>query len=183
MGKCQVPGGDYLWPKWACKWRRECWNGAERMNETDWRIERRTEGGSRRLVRDASPARTTRCRFTRSKSANSEDPFTIRDNHDVGMDRVAFGDGPLANGGQGLPLRATERAVNTPIVISDPFTTVEGAKIILVVFGRISITLLCRINDFRWEFCSAARTAPDPAYQPRLHRVQNLFPRNTGSFF
>ena len=46
-----------------------------------------------------------------------------------------------------------------------------------------SITLLCRIIEFRGKVCSAARTAPDQTYQPRLDRVQHLFPRNTRSFF
>ena len=44
---------------------------------------------------------------------------------------------------------------------------------------KFSITRLSGINDFRGE----SRTAPGQTYQPRLHRGQNLFPRNTRSFF
>ena len=42
-----------------------------------------------------------------------------------------------------------------------------------------NITLLRGIHDFRLEFRPAARTAADQSYQPRLHRMQHLFPRNT----
>src|ERR1035438_8574338 len=59
--------------------------------------------------------------------------------------------------------------------------TQEGHDLLLPAGGNI--TLLSRINDFWWEFCSAAVTVPGQAYQPRLHRMQNLFPRNTRSFF
>lgn len=46
-----------------------------------------------------------------------------------------------------------------------------------------SITLLCRVVIFPLKFCVAARAGPEQANQPRLHRVQHLFPRSTRSFF
>src|ERR1017187_431205 len=46
-----------------------------------------------------------------------------------------------------------------------------------------NITLLRGVYYFRLELRPATRTAADQPHQPRLHRVQRLFPRNTRSFF
>src|ERR1035441_10040172 len=49
--------------------------------------------------------------------------------------------------------------------------------------GSDNITLLRGVYYFRLELRPATRTAADQPHQPRLHRVQRLFPRNTRSFF
>ena len=46
-----------------------------------------------------------------------------------------------------------------------------------------NITLLSGIVEFPGKFCLAAGAALKQAHQPRLHRVQHPFPRNTRSFF
>ena len=48
---------------------------------------------------------------------------------------------------------------------------------------QVNITLLSGVVEFPLKLYSAARTTPDQPHQPRLHRVQHPFPRNTKSFF
>ena len=45
----------------------------------------------------------------------------LGNNHDLGLDCLAYGDGPLANRRQCVPSGDPEKALNTPIVVSGPF--------------------------------------------------------------